>query len=83
MGEAPSFPRQLQKGRGGYNKKALEHAQEAVAGIPLHLREELMGFACFQGLLGPKRLLLSCPTQGLGLLQGTLGYSETTFSSQD
>lgn len=70
------------EGGGGYNKKAVEHAQEAVEGIPLHLREELTGFARFQGLLGPKRLLLSCPTQGLGLLQGALGYSEMTFSSQ-
>lgn len=83
MGGAPSFPWQLQKGGGGHNKKALERAQEAVAGIPLHLRGELIGFARFQGLLGQKRLLLSCPTQGLGLLQGAPGYSETTFSTLD
>lgn len=54
MGGAPSFPWQLQKGGGGHNKKALERAQEAVAGIPWHLRRELMGFARFQGPLGQK-----------------------------
>lgn len=62
-GGAPSCPRQFKNGRGKCNK-ALDPSQRAVAGILLRLREELVGFACFQGSTGTEAAAEELPHSG-------------------